>query len=107
MEGLGIDFARMSVMTAFMLFGVLAVFLTKMAELEEGGQAVGPVRYLREHPYRVLNMLVASEILLFVFEEMNQLTVVAAILTGYACQHSSDALRIRAERRLNQPEPPK
>lgn len=104
-EAIGIDLVRMGWMTLLMLLGTFGPFLQTMAALEEAGKSVSPIGYLRAHPYRVLNMLVSSELMLFVFEAMGELTAVAAILTGFACQHASEAMRRRAEARLNPPVP--
>lgn len=86
--------------TALMLAGVLAHFVTKLAALEEEGSSPKPGHYLRSHPWRILNMLIACEISIFLFNELGQLNGVVAVLTGYACQSVSDNLRKRAENRL-------
>jgi hypothetical protein len=45
-------------------------------------------------------MLIACEISLFLFQELEQLNYVTAIFTGYTCQSVSDNLRKRAENRM-------
>lgn len=88
------------VASALMLAGVIAHFVTKLSALEEEGQSPKPGYYLRTHPWRILNMLIACEISLYLFQELNQLNGIVAVLTGYTCQSVSDNLRKRAENRL-------
>jgi hypothetical protein len=88
--------------SALMFLGVIAQFIQKMAELEDAGQGMTPWAYLRAHPYRAASMVMASEILLFVWQAMGELSVVSSILTGYACQSAAETLRARANSRINQ-----
>jgi quinol-cytochrome oxidoreductase complex cytochrome b subunit len=83
-----------------MLIGVFGHFVAKLSALEEEGQSPRVGAYLRTHPWRILNMLVACAILLLLFQELGQLNIVTAILTGYTCQSASDNLRKRAENRM-------
>lgn len=83
-----------------MLVGVFGHFVAKLSALEEEGQTPKPGDYLRSHPWRLLNMLIACSILLLLFQELDQLNAVTAILTGYTCQSASDNLRKRAENRI-------
>lgn len=86
--------------SGLMLVGVAAHFVSKLSALEEAGTSPKPLDYLRTHPWRILNMLIACEILLLLFNELNQLNYVTALLTGYTCQSASENLRRRAENRM-------
>ena len=95
----------LAIASLLMLLGIGAHFVAKLSALEDSGQAPRPGHYLKTHPWRILNMLIACEISIFLFAELGQLNFVTAILTGYCCQSVSDNLRKRAENRLPQVEP--
>ena len=97
---------ELAIASVLMLLGIVAHFIAKLSALEDAGQSPAAGTYLRSHPWRILNMLIACEISLFLFSELGQLNFVTAILTGYCCQSVSDNLRKRAENRLPQVEPP-
>lgn len=88
--------------TALMLFGCIVHFVEALALLEEAGERLTPLGYLRQHPYRALSMVLTAFILLFMLNAAGELTKVAAVLVGYTCQGAADRVRQRANARMNQ-----
>lgn len=88
--------------TALMLFGVVVHFVEALALLEEAGQHLTPLAYLRQHPYRSLAMVLTAFILLMILNAAGELTKTAAVLVGYTCQSAADRIRQRANARMTQ-----
>lgn len=88
--------------TGLMLFGCVVHFLSVLMALEDAGDHVTPLSYLRQHPYRAAFMVCVSFIALLIANELDQLTQLTAILIGYTCQDQADRVRQRANARMNQ-----
>lgn len=86
-----------------MLLGVLGFFLQTMAEIEDAGQHLSPLGFLRQHPYRWASMIFAASAALWMLHAAGQLhDAVSAFSIGYMCQAANETLRARANARLNQ-----
>lgn len=90
------------VATGLLLFGVVCHFLQTLAALEDAGNGMSALAYIKSHPYRAASMVTAAFVLMLVTRELGQLTNVTAVLIGYSCQSAADTLRARANARLNQ-----
>jgi len=77
-------------------FGIAFHFITKLSELENQGSIVTPWQYWRDHPYTSLMVVMGAYLMMFVCYYMHELTYVASLLIGIACNSMGDKLRARA-----------
>jgi hypothetical protein len=78
-----------------MFIGIVFHFLTKLAELEEQGVILTPIRYWSQHPYTSALVVVAAILVMALQYIINELTYSAALLTGVAANSMGDKLRAR------------
>lgn len=77
--------------------GVGFHFIVKLAELENQGQIVTPWGYWRSKPYTSLIVVAGAYLGAAVAFYAGELTYLASILLGIACNSMGDKLRARAE----------
>lgn len=85
------------VCAALVAAGIAFHFLTKLKELESQGKIVTPWEYWRAQPYTSLSVVVAAYLALAAAYYTGELTNLAALLIGVACNSMGDKLRARAE----------
>ena len=85
------------VCAALVFAGIAFHFLTKLAELEKQGQIVTPWEYWRSKPYTSLIVVVGAYLGAAVAFYAGELTYLASILLGIACNSMGDKLRARAD----------
>lgn len=82
---------------ALVAAGIAFHFLTKLKELEAQGRIVTPLEYWRAQPYTSLSVVSAAYLALAAAYYAGELTHLAALLIGVACNSMGDKLRARAE----------
>ena len=78
------------------LVGIAFHFLTKLKELEDQGQIVTPWAYWARTPYTSLTVVSGAYLALAAAYYAGELTHLAALLIGIACNSMGDKLRARA-----------
>lgn len=84
-----------------MLFGLALHLAKKMVEFEDAGTAMSPISYAKQHPWRIFLTVGSCVGLIFMLSWMNQLNEFAAFSTGITGSSAFDALRSRANSRLD------
>jgi hypothetical protein len=86
---------------ALIAAGILFHFITKLAELEAQGQIISPWAYWRSKPYTSLIVVLGAYLCAAGSYYIGELTYVAALAIGVACNSMGDKLRARADKALS------
>jgi len=76
-----------------MLVGLALHLAKKMKEFEDDGVSLSPIRYALAKPWNIVVTIGTCAASLFAMQEMGQLTVFAAFLTGFAGSSAADGFR--------------
>lgn len=85
--------------------GIAFHFLLKLQELERQGQIITPWAYWAKNPYTSLSVVFGAYLFMAMAFYMQQLTYLAAITIGVACNSLGDKLRANANTALDKIRP--
>lgn len=85
---------------ALMAFGMLGYYIKKMWELEQAGQHLSPLAYLKQKPWGTAAMIFGAVSTMMLSYFMGQLNELSAILIGGGSTSVNDAFRARAESKI-------
>lgn len=81
--------------------GLITHFVSKLSELEQRGQAVGAIEYLRAAPFTALNVVLGAYGLLVLAYFAGEMGPVGSFCMGVAANAAGDKLRARAQAKVD------